>query len=62
MSKKKLQQLFDLAEELYAEELKKHGCLTMPYCWAKNGDGGFLAFSMDGVDSDKMENKLKELE
>lgn len=62
MTKKKLEQLFDLAEELYLEELKKSGMAVLPYAWAKNDEtGAFLAFSWFGKCSDKMEEKLKEI-
>lgn len=63
MTKKKLEKLFELAEELYWEEQKKSGMTTpMPYVWAKNEERGFfLAFSAFGVDSEIMEKKLKEI-
>lgn len=61
MSKTKLQELFDLAEELYLEELKKSGMLTPPYAYAKNDSGAFLAFSWFGEHSQIMEAKLKEI-
>ena len=60
MTKKKLQILFDLAEELYIEELKKSGISTIPYAWARNGEK-FLTFSWFGKHSDIVENKLKEI-
>lgn len=61
MSKTKLQQLFDLAEELYLEEMKKSGMSTLPYAWAKNDSGGFLAFSWFSEHSKTVEAKLKEI-
>ena len=62
MTKKKLEKLFELAEELYFEELKKSGMSVLPYVWAKDEEReNLLAFSAFGSLSDKMENKLKEL-
>ena len=60
MTKKKLQLLFDLAEELYWEELKKAGVSTMPYVWAKHGEK-YLAISIFGKHSELVEAKLKEI-
>jgi len=63
MTKKKLEKLFELAEELYWEEQRKSGMITpMPFVWAKNKEKGhFLAFSAFGVNSKIMEKKLKEI-
>lgn len=62
MTNKKLKLLFDLAEELYIEEQKKRGLLTqMPYVYAENKRGAFLAISIFGVPSARMKKKLREL-
>ena len=61
MTDAKLKILFNLAEELYNEELKKSGYSVLPYCWAKHTSGSFLAFSSFGKCSIEVENKLKEI-
>jgi hypothetical protein len=59
MTKKKLKILFELAEELYAEECKKSGNCVEPFCWASNGNGGLLVFSAFGVPSKKLAKELR---
>jgi hypothetical protein len=63
MKREKMELLFELAEELYAEEQKKRGSLPLlPYAWAKNNKTGrFLAFSVHSKFSDTVEAKLKEI-
>jgi len=62
MTKKKLEKFFELAEELYFEELKKSGMSLLPYAWAKNEETEtFIAVSCFGKCSDEMEQKLKEI-
>ena len=61
MTKKELQLLFDLAEKLYFQEVKKSGIATLPYAWAKKGTEMFLAISVFGVHSKMVEKKLKEI-
>jgi hypothetical protein len=55
-----MKKLFELAEELYWEELKKSGMSVIPYAWAKK-DSNFLAISCFGKCSDQVEDKLKEI-
>lgn len=60
MSNTEMRLLFDLAEKLYEQELKKAGVATLPYAWAKQ-DESFLAISLFGVHSKTVENKLREI-
>jgi len=60
MTNQKLDQLFALARELYAEESQKREPMHTPYCWAKNDDTGELVvFSAFGQDSRRIEDRLK---
>ena len=61
MTKTKLEQLFGLARELYAEEAKKREPMLTPYCWAKNSDTGeFLVFSASSRNSREIELLLEQ--
>lgn len=59
MTKKKMEKLFELAEELYSEEVKKAGMTTIPFCWAENHlSGGLIVFAPFGKDADDIKEKL----
>jgi len=55
----KFQQLFDLADELYTEQLKASGASVIPYVWAADDSKGhLLVFSAFGVPSNKIRQVL----
>lgn len=62
MTKKKLEKLFELCEELYAEEQKKSGMVTpIPYAWAKRG-GELLVYSSWNISSEKIQKAIKHIQ
>lgn len=59
MTPQRMQTLFDLAEEFYAEELAKSGMSTIPWCWARDHrNGKLLIFSHFGMHSVRLAKTL----
>jgi hypothetical protein len=59
MTQDKLEKLFELCNELYADELQKSGMTTMPFCWSQSlRSGSLIVFSAFGSPSRDVAEKL----
>lgn len=59
MTPEKLEKLFELAEELYHEEVERAGVSVIPFCYAQRKDRGqLLVFSAFGTESTKLASRL----
>ncbi len=63
LSTKKRNTLFDIAQELYAEELKKSGMASLPYAWIQNNlTGEYLIYTPYSKIADKIKDAIKKID
>ena len=62
MKKVDLEKMFEIGEELYAQEVELSGMSSIPYCWAKNNETGqIVIFAQFDKDAEEIMKRLKSM-